>query len=252
MNVFNLIALASLQPLAAVAFSFLSDHSPCRHDTRVCAAALSTDDGAAVQEVKTKTPVSRISVCAEELCQCQGEQYEYTGGASDDAIEELQSLGLPFPVDRVGCLGACGMGTMIAIDYENGNSVIMDGLESALTELGVQRQSPSTADTTEIEKDTDEVDSGPVAIPVTKAVEVALDINDGDEDLCSSPIASIPLELPITVNNNKKEEGRRDEKKPPLLADPRERMRQEAADIEVENPWINMASYLAKKAFGSE
>lgn len=127
----------------------------------------------------------------------------------------------------------------------------MDGLESALTELGVQRQSSMTADTTEIEKDTDEVDSGPVAIPVTKAVEVALDINDGDGDPCSSPIASIPLELPITVKNNKKEEGRRDEKKPPLLADPRERMRQEAADIEVENPWINMASYLAKKAFGS-
>jgi hypothetical protein len=55
-------------------------------------------------QINTEVPVTRISVCAGELCQCQGEKYEYTGGAADAAIKELQSFDLPFPVDQVGCM----------------------------------------------------------------------------------------------------------------------------------------------------
>ena len=55
-------------------------------------------------KINTQVPITRISVCAGELCQCQGENYEYTGGAADAAIKELQSFGLPFPVDEVGCM----------------------------------------------------------------------------------------------------------------------------------------------------
>jgi hypothetical protein len=54
--------------------------------------------------INTEIPITRISVCAGELCQCQGEKYEYTGGASDAAMKELQSFGLPFPVDEVACM----------------------------------------------------------------------------------------------------------------------------------------------------
>ena len=32
------------------------------------------------------------------------------------------------------------MGTMIVIDYENGDSIMTDGLESTLEELGIRRQ----------------------------------------------------------------------------------------------------------------
>jgi hypothetical protein len=48
--------------------------------------------------------VSRISVCTGELCQCQGEQYEYTGGAAFAVMEGLKNIGLPFPIDEVGCM----------------------------------------------------------------------------------------------------------------------------------------------------
>jgi hypothetical protein len=48
--------------------------------------------------------VSRISVCTGELCQCQGEQYEYTGGAAFAVMEGLKNIGLPFSIDEVGCM----------------------------------------------------------------------------------------------------------------------------------------------------
>jgi hypothetical protein len=51
-----------------------------------------------------EVPIVRISVCAGELCQCQGEKYEFTGGAADAAILELQSFDFSFPVDEVGCM----------------------------------------------------------------------------------------------------------------------------------------------------
>lgn len=232
-NTLSLLALVSLQSLIVSAFSPASTLQGGRtfscHEqtTRVQAATATapTDTDAKVQ-VKTEVPVSRISVCAGELCQCQGEQYEYTGGAADAAIEELQSLGLPFPVDEVGCLGACGMGTMIAIDFENGDSIMTDGLQSTLVELGIQQQNAPPED------------------------------GIGNEGVASSSVeaaASVPNMASATTTFT---EEKTKTKKPPMLADPRGRMREEAADIEVKNPWVNMASYLAKKAtgklFGSE
>ena len=100
------------------------------------------------------------------------------------------------------------MGTMIAIDYENGDSIMTDGLESTLEELGIRRKKDqSTFDT------------------------------ENTRNECTENGSAAELE------------------KPPLLADARDRMRREDAG-EVENPWIKMASYLAKKAtdkiFGPE
>lgn len=182
---------------------------------------------------KNEVPVSRISVCAGELCQCQGEQYEYTGGAADAAIEELQSFGLSFPVDEVGCMGACGMGTMIAIDYENGDSIMTDGLESTLLELGLQRQPAPCISAAESAKNGGPIDGSEKSVSVQNVASVT---NFSEQPL---------IEAEEILKS----------KKPPMLSDVRDRMRQEAAG-EVENPWMNMASYLAKKAagkmFGSE
>lgn len=47
--------------------------------------------------VNTEVPVTRISVCMGELCQCQGEEFEDTGGAADVVLKELQCLNFPFP-----------------------------------------------------------------------------------------------------------------------------------------------------------
>lgn len=244
----NLIILAviSTQSLSVPAFSptccrqgfgktlSSSQSSRCSQNTRVQAAVATSPVDAKVQ-TKTEIPVSLISVCAGELCQCQGEQYEYDGGASDAAIAELQSLDLPFPIDEVGCLGACGMGTMIAIDYENGDSIMTDGLDSTLAELGIQRQNLQSAS---VEHESSE-NGG--------QVEAVGNINE-------EAASSVPIVASATVTNEIKENPK--PRKRPLLADPRERMREEAADEVVDNPWMNMAGYLAKKAtgkiFGSE
>lgn len=197
------------------------------------------------QEVSTEeVPVSRILVCAGELCQCQGEKYEYTGGAADAAINELQSLGLPFPIEDVSCMGACGMGTMMFIDYENGDSIMTDGVESTLVELGIV--SISVNENLSLGSGTGykNIDSpNGVDISTSKLISETANVNVVEE----KP-KSILTQTPESKNKIPSS----------MLADTRERMRQEAtaASEEVENPWIKMGSYLAKKAadkiFGSE
>eukprot|EP00591_Stephanopyxis_turris_P005182 CAMPEP_0195519654 /NCGR_PEP_ID=MMETSP0794_2-20130614/15215_1 /TAXON_ID=515487 /ORGANISM="Stephanopyxis turris, Strain CCMP 815" /LENGTH=288 /DNA_ID=CAMNT_0040648845 /DNA_START=116 /DNA_END=982 /DNA_ORIENTATION=- len=180
----------------------------------------------------SECPVSRVSVCAGELCQCQGEEYEYTGGAADAAIEELQERDLAFPIDRVGCLGACGIGTMILIDYENGDATITAGLEETLVELGIEGKErleniiDTRTDNTEAQGMQNMDSAGPLLQTATGIVESSKKITASLSETSKAPFA-----------------------KPPLLADTRERMREESAseDEEVENPWIKMASYLGKK-----
>jgi predicted metal-binding protein len=173
------------------------------YSTAGAAAATTSSSTAAEEEivVKTKVPVARISVCAGELCQCQGEEFEYTGGASDAALNDLEQLNLPFPIEEVGCLGACGMGTMIAIDFENGDSIMTDGLDSTYSELGISVKKQSLAS-------------------------------------ASSQVDTISAVTETDATTKTKKE----------LVDVRDRMRQEAVEVEVENPWLKMGGYLAKKA----
>ena len=165
-----------------------------------------------------KPKVTRVSVCTGELCQCQGEEYEYTGGAADAVMEQLLSLNLTFPVDEVGCMGACGMGTMVAFDYENGDSIMTDGLEGALNELGLEIGSFESTIHSICESSSIEDDS------------IA-----GSDNMISRNVTNSAIK---SVESRSRE-----------LADVRERMREEAAkEDKLENPWLNMASYLAKKA----
>lgn len=171
-------------------------------------------------ETEVKVNVARVSVCTGELCQCQGQEYEYTGGAADAVLQRLQSFDLPFPVDSITCMGACGMGTMIAIDYEGGDSIMTDGLEGAIRELGLQTESLG-------------------AKPQTSADSSAV-----VEDITAESTV-LESEVKPAVNTPVKSKSRE-------LTDVRERMREEAAkDDQRENPWMNMASYLAKKAMNS-
>ena len=80
-----------------------SSTNRCR-EQNVKRDATASSPANAEYQINTQVPITRISVCAGELCQCQGEKYEYTGGAADAAIKELQSFGLLFPVDEVGCM----------------------------------------------------------------------------------------------------------------------------------------------------
>ena len=217
------VLLAILASSAQVVSSFTHTSSQQRNPTQIHSTITSTSSEEDV--VKTKVPVTRISVCAGELCQCQGEEYEFTGGASDAAIQELRQLDLKFPIDEVGCLGACGMGTMIAIDYENGDSIMTDGLESTYAELGISSAK------TQLSTDASDEQSSDIVEATT-----------------SSAVVSDETATPVVATKQKPSSKE--------LVDVRERMRKEAADVEVENPWLKMGSYLAKKAsdklFGSE
>ena len=182
-------------------------------------------------QVNTIIPVSRISVCAGELCQCQGDEYEYTGGASDAVMKNLRSLNLPFPIDEVGCMGACGMGTMIVIDYENGDAAMTDGLDATLRALGIESEENSH-------------------LKVLNSPDVGVQnlSDDGDDE--TSSLANV-----VTASTSVNREHSRSKKRP-ILADARDRMRQEAAsEVDQGNPWMNMFSYIVKKAnnklFGS-
>ena len=202
-----------LAPLVSAFSSTQNTHQQLRPPTHVQSTISPTSQEDVV--VNTKVPVTRVSVCAGELCQCQGEEFEFTGGASDAAISKLRGLNLDFPVDEVGCLGACGMGTMIAIDFENGDSILTDGLESTYTELGI-------------------------SIPKQTSSNESCEGNDIEalSDTVTAPNASM-------IKPSSKE-----------LVDVRDRMRQEAASVEAENPWLKMGSYLVQKAadkvFGSD
>ena len=115
------------------------------------------------------------------------------------------------------------MGTMVAIDYENGDSIMTDGLESTLVELGIQvKQTP---------------------LPYKPDSANSVDsTNNGDSANNGDKVAGV-----VTSDSNNRIDIKAEPEKPPLLADVRDRMRTEAA-IEAENPWMNLASYLAKKA----
>lgn len=105
------------------------------------------------------------------------------------------------------------MGTMVAIDYENGDSIMTDGLESTLVELGIQQQHPQKTD------------------------EPARAIHG-------------PAEADVTPSDSRNRiKSIIEPEKTSLLADVRDRMRMESEEAtEVGNPWMKMASYLAEKA----
>merc|ERR1719253_146067 len=236
-------------------------------------------------------PVTRVSVCADDLCQCQG-----AGGASSHAIEELEGLGLPFPVYEVGCLGACGMGTVIAIDYENGDTSLMDGLESTLVELGIppRRDQETTKDhvkSFEKEAVADAAGRANEGTSPSSAISVKDDVapekshvmvderdrmrQDATDDAgkafdkaakafdkAAKSFDKATKSLDKAAKSLDKAAGRAKEGTSPSGAigvkddvapeKPhgmvvRDRMRQEAAE-NVENPWLNMVSYLGKNA----
>ena len=197
--------------------------------------------GAAIQSLMLvsacdiASPVERISVCGGELCQCQGE-FEW-GGASDHAIETLESLNLPFDVDEVGCLGACGRGTMIAVDFRNGDSFVLDGLESTLTELGLQTKNESPGG----EQVSAEPSIDPVSVDERKSTAESEEIPNVTQSI---------VEVEGATRRQRARASSPGTSGAPTV-DVRERMRQEAAE-EAQNPWMNMAAYLFKKAVGSD
>jgi len=146
------------------------------------------------------------------------------------------------------------MGTMVAIDYNDGSASLVAGLEETLLELGivaaqvVQDDKESVTSSTNSNDDNSIVTSVDVVSETTVPVPVVTFVPTS-----STPDSSATNTLPVAAatitktpslqgassNNNKKESS-----------DARDRMRAQAATDKAvnNNPWASMAGYLAKKA----
>lgn len=73
-----------------------------------------------------------VSVCTAELCCCQEE-----GPGGNEILEHLLSRDLPYSIGEAPCLGACGGGAMVSIDFEDGSYALAAGLDETLSELSL-------------------------------------------------------------------------------------------------------------------
>ncbi|EJK66530.1 hypothetical protein THAOC_12548 [Thalassiosira oceanica] len=125
---------------------------------------------------------------------------------------------------------------MIAVDFRNGDSFVLDGLESTLTELGLQTNNELFGGKQASEEPSidlvsvDEINTSVVSEEIPNVTQAIREVEGVNRQRARSPSTSGA---------------------PSATVDVRERMRQEAAE-EAQNPWMNMASYLFKKAIGSD
>ena len=210
--------------------------------------------------------VDRVSVCMGELCKCQEENAE-------TILSNLLSRDLPYTVEDSPCLGACGIGAMVSIEYEDGDYALVMGLQETLHAVGIVSDvragagDVTTSTTMDIgEEIHDEllrgntvVDSGGntsmsksattqagVVSPIVKDAEVNKPVTIANADGIMNQPNSINDASNLDSGNERmiqtvaivEDHGAVD------------RMRAESAKAENErsNPWVNMAVYLAQKA----
>mmetsp|Transcript_28062 Transcript_28062/g.32146 ORF Transcript_28062/g.32146 Transcript_28062/m.32146 type:complete len:256 (+) Transcript_28062:210-977(+) len=200
---------------------------------------MTTSLSSAPQQAAELNPrgVERVSVCMGELCKCQEE-----GQSADDILNELLSLGLPYVVEDAPCLGACGQGAMVSIDYEDGMYDLVTGLDQTLEAIGVVETG------NEIHAEI----KGKDPLVKTEIVQV---LNDSSDSECQD---SVPKEFHSIVSDHgdtsppRTEDDKPTSKVEPIVQqehDAVERMRAEAINSQEEraNPWLNMALYIGKK-----
>jgi hypothetical protein len=191
-----------------------------------------------------KPQASVVSVCTAELCCCQDE-----GLGGDEILAELQSRNLPYAVDEAICLGACGGGAMVAIDFEDGSSALVTGLQETLMELGLpdSQMSERAIFPTEPVSSESTVDRPIASTNNMKMEELELSSNERDAGLSSQPAA---ITIGFSDPSKLKKPQRTKKSSTAEFVDVRDRMRAAASkeDEERVNPWFNAASYLAGKA----
>lgn len=177
-----------------------------------------------------------MSVCTAELCQCQGDEGE---GSADALLENLWERKLSFTVEETGCLGACGMGTMVAIEYEDGTADLVAGLEETLDVLGIvdsKHETSSVCGTIVNEHTVASTTERPRVSEPAKAVSIA------PPPATPAATANQPDAVVVTKKMSNPQST-------PPVSDARDRMREAAKEADdVSNPWVNMAGYLTKKA----
>ena len=214
-----------------------------------------------VTSLAAASQASCVSVCTAELCNCQ----EGLGG--DEILENLLSRNLPYQIEEAPCLGACGGGAMVSIDFEDGTYALVAGIDETLFELGLSDENNNLITDNETQDDyiaqqdlggksisSEEIgvvsgrakaEASRVTTSILEAqtniessetgVTDAVIVSSGSTD-SGAPVMKAEAESSETTSQSKS------------FGDVRDRMRAEAAKEEQINPWLNAASYLAKKA----
>mmetsp|Transcript_2177 Transcript_2177/g.3140 ORF Transcript_2177/g.3140 Transcript_2177/m.3140 type:complete len:249 (+) Transcript_2177:184-930(+) len=191
---------------------------------------------------------SCVNVCTAELCCCQED-----GVGGDEILEHLNAQNLPYPIEGAPCLGACGGGAKVSIDFVDGSYALVTGMDETLSELGltiidIPGKEQSTDKTSE-EGSQDEAEMEFMKISDPNS-PIFLDnkVNTQKDNNCdeSHEIKEEEILVDEKVNKYKRVTlSRRIIAEP--LGDVRDRMRQAYVEEEQTNPWLNTASYLAKK-----
>ncbi len=186
----------------------------------------------AMTQASTVGSVSTVSVCTAELCCCQEDG---TGGL--EILDNLKARTLPYRIDEVPCLGACGGGAMVAIDFDDGTSALVTGLQETLMELGL---TPTPNNPILVDNETEESKT-------TEERIFFIDDNTKGKEVFSQHIR-IEAKAPVKHSTVEKYDGKENSSND-VLVDVRERMRaQSLKEEERVNPWLKAATYLANKA----
>lgn len=208
-----------------------------------------------------KATPAAVSVCTAELCCCQEE-----GMGGDEILVDLLRRDLPYAVDEAPCLGACGGGAMVAIDFEDGTSALVSGMDETLFELGIGAEEKSTVVHAEEPEEQLVLQGSALPPPVEPVLsnvvlEAAPSTATSATALLDPPSTSTTMgsdknvasrSKPVeNMSQSKKSSSSSSSTSSKPLVDVRDRMRAEAKEEEEQvasNPWLQAASYLAGKA----
>jgi hypothetical protein len=217
------------------------------------ATATSTND-AGVDSVEVPAPIAvdRVNICMGELCKCQEE-----GNNAESIMADLQSRDINFDVEEAPCLGACGLGSMVSIEYENGDYDLVTGLEETLEAVGLVTTKMKIDKVQNLENhESDE--------KVNHQEDTLIDVNNGVNNEISTNesqriqddmLNEVAVEAKAVVEVKAEIETIEPELKIKVEDehDAIKRMRAESTQDKEEkiNPWMNMALYIGKKVSDS-
>ena len=172
--------------------------APRRARTRTAAAAAAP----AAEEI------AAVRVCMGNLCRCQDEA---AGGGAEALLAALRARApLPYPIEEDPCLGACGQGEMVNVEYADGSASLVAGLDATLDALGL-------------------------AASARAAAAVAVGAGAEAQERARSTTSSSAVAAAVADDDG--------------VGDARERMRAAArASPPPQSGWVTLGGYLAKKA----
>jgi len=207
---------------------------------------------------KNPRGVDRVSVCLGELCKCQEE-------SSELILQDLLSRNLPYVVEDAPCLGACGIGAMVSIEYQDGGYDLVTGRLETFQAVGIdieiENAANANANASANANANDRVDQDNLekeAFAQTRSItSLPSDVIVPTQSLSketSQATARINTDINISDLDSDEPDNDTSAGAGAVVRDDHgavKRMREEAKSSkndEITNPWINMALYLANKA----